>query len=186
MLILDVGGQEYWNEDTNEFEYTAGVTLKLEHSLLSVSKWEEKWKVPFLSDKHPKTDEMWEDYIRCMTINSVPDDIYTRLSPSHIKQITEYINDSHTATWFKTNPLGAPVKKGKQKEEIPTAELIYYWMFSCQIPKDCEKWHINRLMTLIRIFSVKNTPPEKLSKKQMASRRSALNAARRNKYHSKG
>lgn len=185
MLILNVQGQEYWNEDTCEFEYKGSVILKLEHSLLSVSKWEEKWKVPFLSDKHPKTDEMWMDYIKCMTINDVPPSAYDLITDRDIKKITEYINDSHTATWFKENPLGAPIKK-KQKEEIPTAELIYYWMFSCQIPKDCEKWHINRLMTLIRIFNVKNTPPEKLSKKQIASRRSALNAARRNKYHSRG
>lgn len=186
MLILNVHGQEYWNEDTCEFEYKGNVTLKLEHSLLSVSKWEEKWKVPFLSDKHQKTDEMWMDYIRCMTINDVPKTAYDLLTPNDIEAITDYINDTHTATWFKTNPLGAPAAKKKQKEETPTAELIYYWMFSCQIPKDCEKWHINRLMTLIRIFNIKNTPPEKLSKKQMASRRAALNAARRKKYHSKG
>lgn len=181
MLILEVKGQEYFNEATNEFEYGEGATLKLEHSLISLSKWEEKWKKPFLSDKYEKSDAMWRDYIKAMTINPVPESVYNHLSQKDVMTIMEYINDSHTATWFKENPLGAPAKK-KQKEEIPTAELIYYWMFSCQIPKDCEKWHLNKLLTLIRVFSVKNTPPEKLSKKQMASRRSALNAARLKKY----
>lgn len=181
MLILEVKGHEYWNEKTCEFEYRGGATLKMEHSLISLSKWEEKWKKPFLSDKYQKTEEMWRDYIKAMTINDVPDKVYDLLTREHVNTIMSYIDDTHTATWFSENPLGAPAKR-KQKEEIPTAELIYYWMFSCQIPKECEKWHLNKLITLIRIFGVKNTPPEQLSKKQMAARRSALNAARLKKY----
>lgn len=182
MLIIKIQESEFWNEETNQFEYGDSTTLKLEHSLLSVSKWESKWKKPFLSDKYEKTDAMWMDYIRCMTINSVPDDVYSRLTPSHFKSIMEYINDSHTATTISTNPLGAPTKK-KKKNQFVTSELIYYWMFSCRISKECEKWHLNRLMTLIQVFSVENAPPEKLSRQTQAARRNSLNAARLKKYH---
>ena len=182
MLLITIQGSEFWNEKTCEFEYSDSVILKLEHSLLSVSKWESKWKKPFLSDKYEKTEEMWLDYIRCMTINSVPDDIYKHLTTEHVKKIMSYINDTHTATTISTNPLGAPTKKRK-KNQFVTSELIYYWMFSCQISKECEKWHLNRLMTLIQVFSVENAPPEKLSRQTQAARRSSLNASRLKKYH---
>lgn len=182
MLTLNIKAREFWNEKTNEFEYVGNTTVKLEHSLLSISKWESKWKKPFITDKYEKTDEMWLDYIRCMAITPITTNELLALTPDDIQTIMDYINDSQTATWFKTNPLGAPANPTKKKDKTPTSELIYYWMFSYQIPKDCEKWHINRLLTLIRVFSVENTPPEKLSKKQMASRRSALNAARLKKY----
>lgn len=183
MLQITIPGAEFWDEKECMFKYGPAATLKLEHSLLSVSKWESKWKKPFLSDKYEKTDAMWLDYIRCMAISPIPDDIWPRLKNNHIQEILQYIHDSHTATTISTNPLGAPTSKKKKKKQYITSELIYYWMFSCQIPKDCEKWHLNRLMTLIQVFSVENAPAEKISKQQMAARRSQLNAARLKKYH---
>lgn len=154
------------------------VHLTLEHSLVSISKWEAKWHKPFIS-KEPKTTEELLDYVRCMTLTQNVDPlVYNFIDNSVLKQITDYIEDSMTATWFSED-------KKPPSREIVTSELIYYWMVALQIPFECQKWHLNRLMTLIKICSIKNDP-SKNKKKMSAKERSALNKARRAKHHSKG
>lgn len=134
---------------------------------------------PFLS-KERKTVAETIDYIKCMTITqNVKDETYSRLSSENINAINEYINDSMTATTF-------PNQQGTGSREIITSELIYYWMISCNIPMECQKWHINRLITLIRVCNVKNAPAKKMSKREIASRYASLNAARRKQLHSRG
>ena len=183
MLKITIPGIEMYDESKNEFSYTKDTTLQLEHSLVSISKWEAKWNKPFLATKE-KTQEEALDYIKCMTITqNVPDMAYMGLNEEIIKQINDYIEAPMTATTFSKEQEGS---KKTGKGEIITSELIYYWMTALQIPMECQKWHINRLLTLINVCNIKNTPPKKMSKSEIYSKNKALNAARRAKYHSKG
>jgi len=157
------------------------ITFQIEHSLVSLSKWESKWKKPFLSKAKERTAEEMRDYIRCMTITqNVDPDLYYFLPDDVITEITSYIEDSMTATTFGSTD------QEKASREIVTSELIYYWMVAFNIPFTCEKWHLNRLMTLIRICSIKNSPSKKMSAGEIRARNQKLNAARRKAMHSKG
>lgn len=190
MLQLDIAPVECFDDKKQEFYYafpwdpTTKVkpeqryTVQLEHSLLSLSRWEEKWKIPFLVEDPPKTTEQVLDYIRFMTLTkNVPSGFYATLSNSDVNKITNYIQDSHTATWFSEDDT-QDNKKGKN--QVVTAELIYYWMISQQIPWDpCEKWHLNRLMTLIKVCAVKNQPQKKKNQKELSSEFARVKAARR-------
>lgn len=179
MLQITVPGREMFNEATNEFFTTKPTELQLEHSLVSLSKWESKWHVPFLG-KGEKTIEQTMDYIKCMTITqNVSPMVYMALTDDNINKVNDYINDPMTATTF--NNLGQPPSR-----EIVTSEVIYYWMVSLNIPMECQKWHLNRLLTLIRVCNVKNSPPKKMSQREIMNRNAALNAARRKKLNSKG
>lgn len=181
MLTIYVPASEQWDEQKQEFISIKSQEIRLEHSLVSLSKWEAKWQKPFLSKTGIAPEEML-DYVRCMTLTqNVSPFVYTHLSAENIKQIREYIDSPQTATTFHNlNERG-----GGAGEQI-TSELIYYWMVSLQIPFECEKWHLNRLLTLIKVCSVKNEPAKKMSKKALHSQNSALNAARRKKLHSRG
>lgn len=174
--------KDIWDDKIQEFVHIdgfKGCTLNLEHSLISISKWEAKWHVPFLSDK--KTEEQTLHYIKCMTINQgiIPDNAYDYLTPENIQDISEYINDPMTAT--TVNNIN-----GEKSHEIITSELVYYWMVALNIPFECEKWHFNRLLQLVAVCNAKNTPPKKMSRNEIMARNKALNAARRAKYNSKG
>lgn len=180
MLEITIPETEQWDELKQEFVCTKAQTLQLEHSLVSLSKWESKWCKPFLS-KEDKTFEETIDYIRCMTLNRhVPDEIYGCLTRSNIKQINEYISAPMTATWFSKDATG----RGN-REQI-TSELIYYWMIALNIPFECQKWHLNRLLTLIRVCNLKNQPSKKMSRREVMSRNAALNAARRKQLGTNG
>lgn len=169
MLEVTIPGQEMWDEKKEEFISTKGTTLRLEHSLVSLSKWESKWHKPFLGNGE-KTVEETIDYIRCMTLTqNVDPKVYDFINDAVIKQVEEYIDNPMTATWF------SDIGTNNGKEEVVTAEIIYYWMIAQQVPFECQKWHLNRLITLIRVCNEKNKPPEKMSKKDFA----AINAARR-------
>ena len=180
MLQITIPSTELWDEQKEEFVYTKEKTLQLEHSLVSISKWESKWNKSFLSSKEKTTEEII-DYIRCMTITqNVDPEIYTRLPNQTIQQIYDYINAPMTATVFSDTG-----RKGGNRDVI-TSELIYYWMIALNIPFECQKWHLNRLLTLIRVCEIKNAPPKKMSKRETMSRNAALNAALRKKYNTKG
>ena len=180
MLHINVPGREFFNEKSQEFITIPGASLALEHSLVSISKWESKWHKPFL-DSTEKTQEEVVDYIKCMTLTqNVNPDIYSILSTDNMSDINDYINDSMTATTFTES------KTTSHKKEVVTSELVYYWMIALQIPFECQKWHINRLLTLIRVCNIKNQPPKKMSKNDILSRNKSLNAARKAKLHSRG
>lgn len=180
MLTITIPSRELFDEKTKTFFTTKKQTLVLEHSLVSLSKWESKWHKPFLTNDE-KTLEETIDYIKCMTITqNVDPTVYNFLSQFNVQEINNYIQNPMTATTFNNDN-----QKGRAKEVI-TSELIYYWMITLNIPMECQKWHLNRLLTLVRICNVKNTPPKKMSKRDVASRYASLNAARRNKLNSKG
>ena len=184
MKEIFIPEQELYNDSTAEFIQIKNTTLQLEHSLISLKKWEQKWHKPFLK-KEDKTVEEIVDYIQCMTLNgkSVDPIVYKYLPTNAIEEVTEYIKDPMSATWFSDNSLmGAQ----KNPNEIVTAEIIYYWMISLNIPVEFEKWHLNQLLTLIKVVSIKNSPKKKMPRREAAQQRAALNAARRAKYNSKG
>lgn len=180
MLQITIPAIELWDERTQEFVTREKQTLQLEHSLVSLQEWESKWCKAFLG-RVEKTDEEVRDYIRCMTLTpNVDPDIYNYLTDENWKQINDYIQAPMTATTF------AEDKTSRGSRKIITAEVIYSWMFSLQIPIECQKWHLNRLMTQIRACSVMNQSPKKMSKRDVMSQNAALNAARRQKLNSKG
>lgn len=179
-LTIIVPEQDFYDERSGKFIVTSRTTLQLEHSLLSITKWESKWHKAYLG-KAKKTDEEMFDYVRCMCLTkNVDPNVFHALTAKHYKEISDYINDPMTATTIKR-------KDSKPSREVITNELVYFWMTSFSIPFDpCEKWHFNRLMTLIEIASIKNQPAKKIGKAQLARERAALNAQRRTKLNSKG
>lgn len=179
MLQITIPEKELWDEKEEKFIYIKKTTLSLEHSLLSISKWESKWNKSFLSSKD-KTVEETLDYIKCMTLNqNIPDVVYICLTEENFKEIQEYINAPMTATTFSN-------LNGTQNREKITSELIYFWMINFNIPFECQKWHLNRLLTLIKVCDIKNRKPEKMTKSQILQRNAELNAARRKQLNSKG
>lgn len=179
MLEITVPGIELYNENTNEFIYHEDKRIQLEHSLVSISKWESTWCKPFLSGKD-KTAEEVLDYVKCMTITEgVTDDIYARLTQDNFLMINDYIGRPMTATTF-------PAEQSKGSREIITSEIIYYWMVAFNIPFECQYWHLNRLLTLVRVCNVKNNPPKKMSRNEVLNRNKALNEARRKQFNTRG
>lgn len=186
MLKITIPDGEFYDDNKEEFVTIKGQTLQLEHSLISISNWEAKWHQPFLADRE-KTAEELLDYIRCMTITqNVDPNIYYNLSEKNIEDINSYIEDKHTATWFSEDEIKRQTQRGGRKGGVITSEIIYYWMTALQIPFECQKWHLNRLLTLVRVCEEKNRPPEKMSKSQIMSRNKALNEARRRALNTKG
>lgn len=180
MLTIIVPGRELYDEGHNLFLTIKEQKLQLEHSLVSLSKWESKWCKPFLSQQD-KTQEEILDYVRCMTITqNVKPETYLCLSQANMQEIQEYINAPMTATTFSEN------ENKKFNREVITNELIYYWMSALNIPHSCEKWHLNRLLTLIRVCNIKSQPPKKRSGRETANSYAALNAARRKRMNTKG
>lgn len=179
MLEIKIPSIELYDEIKQEFIQTKARTLHLEHSLVSLSKWESKYKKPFLV-KEPRTREETLDYIKCMTITqNVPDDAYKYLSKQNIDEISQYIDSPMTATTIKES-------KKPPNREIITSEIIYYWMITHGIPMECQKWHLDRLFTLINVCAIKSQGPNKLGKRDLMARNRELNRARKNKLNSKG
>ena len=180
MLEIKIPAMELFDERTGEFINITEQTLRLEHSLVSLSKWESKWCKPFLS-KTEKSREETIDYIKCMTLSqNVDPKVYNYLTESNFREINKYIEAPMTATTFSDE------KGSKGSREQVTAELIYYWMVALNIPFECQKWHLNRLLTLVKVCNIKNQPPKKMSKRDVMSRNAALNAARRKQLNTKG
>lgn len=179
MLEIDIITGESYDDATNEFIYNT-VTLQMEHSLVSLSKWESQFEKPFLSltEKTPE-ETLW--YIQAMTTTpNVPPEIFSQLSEKNIERINEYLNGKYTATWFSEH------ERTGASREIVTAEVIYYWMTALQIPIECQHWHLNRLFTLIRVANQKNQPKKKMAPSDARARQRELNAQRKAQYGTSG
>lgn len=177
--------KEFWDPKKEEFIYIEELDrdydLSLEHSLISISLWESKWHMPFIS-KEAHTEEQTIHYIKCMTINkNVPDAVYDHMTLEDVKKISDYIHDPMTATTVSDFP-----GENRKSRQVITSEVIYSWMVGLQIPWEAQKWHLNRLLKLVEVCNAQNTPPKKMSKNEIMRRNKELNAARRAKYNSKG
>lgn len=179
MIDIIIPESEQFDERTMQFTYSKEQKLTLEHSLIAISKWESKFEKPFLSSE--KTTEEVLDYIKCMTITqNVSPETYLRLSAKNLEDIQKYIEAPMTATTFKK------IEKRGGKKEIITAELIYYWMIAFNIPFECQKWHLNKLLTLIEVCARKNEPPKKMSRREISAQHKAINQINRERFHTKG
>lgn len=181
MLRLEIPlNPEGWDEVKQEFVLPKVQVLELEHSLVTIHKWESKWKKAFLSEK-AKTPEETIDYIKCMTQTpNVDPDVYNHLTSKHVDQVNDYITDSMTATYLPKE------KSGKKSHDVTTSELIYYWMIALQIPSEYQHWHLNQLLALIQVCNMKNSPKKKKSNRELIKEYAAINAARRQELNSKG
>lgn len=181
MLKLSIPyGQEQFDESTNEFILPKTFVLRMEHSLVSLSKWESIWEIPFLDDTD-KTTEQVTSYVECMILNDdYPSDILEYLTDRHFVAVNDYIGKKMTATWFTDN------KKQSKAREIITSELVYYWMIAHKIHKDCENWHLNRLLTLIQVCNRKNEPPKKMNPDDQRRKFAEMNARRKAALGTKG
>lgn len=189
MIEVVIPEQHYDLFDEEKEEFLPSVDIKetkiqLEHSLISLKKWEQKWHKPFLAKTDDLSYDELSDYIRCMTLtHGVDPEVYHWIPKDVMEDIVAYIKDPMTATWFKdTNMVGAQ----KNSREVITAEIIYYWMIALNIPVEFQKWHLNQLLTLIKVVNIKNGKPTKKDPKTAAQERAALNAKRRAQHRSKG
>ena len=184
MLTITIGLTEVFDEEQELFLMAGGTEVMLEHSLVSLSKWESKWEIPFLGDQE-KTNEQTLDYIAAMDLlGNVSPEVLQTVTQADLDRITQYIDKKMTATWFTEVPgITGPIKK-----ETVTAEIMYYWLVALTIPFETQEWHLNRLLTLVKVINAKNTP-EKKSKtpiNQLAAQRKALNDARKAQYGTAG
>lgn len=181
MLELIIPASEVYNEKLSEFVKTDEIVLRLEHSLASLSKWESKWEKPFMTSEE-KTSEETFGYIQAMSLDpNTPPEVFHSLSSEHLDLINKYLEAKMSATWFSEKP------KANGSREIITAEVIYYWMISLNIPLECENWHLNRLFTLIKVFNQKNAPEKKkMSRSELMARNRKLNAERKAKLNTSG
>jgi len=180
MLTIILLGEELFDEEVEEFQTVMDVVLDLEHSLISLSKWESKFQKPFLGPEDKSSEEIL-GYIEAMILNPIyPTDFWRRLTAEHMEQINAYIESNQSATTFGQMP------ERKGRGEIITSELIYYWLVAFNVPFECERWHLNRLFALIRICNIKNSKPKKHSRNEIAQRNKDLNAQRRAQYNTTG
>lgn len=178
MLTVQVVLEEEVTDD-DKIVVVNSVNIDFEHSLFSISKWESFWGKPFLTnDKKTGEETLW--YFKAMALNPVEDEVYDHLSEENIKTITQYMEAKMTATWFNETP------DSKTSTETITAELVYYWMIALNVPFECQYWHFNRLLTLIKVCNAKNAPSKKMSKQEAIQRRRALNEARKAEFNSRG
>jgi hypothetical protein len=184
MLKITIPAAEFFDEGKQEFFTTKEIELQLEHSLISVSKWESKFHRAFLS-KGEKTAEETREYVKAMTLTqNVDSSVYHQLTPANLREIFEYIENSMTATHFLDLK---ETSRGPAKETV-TSELIYYWMVALTIPFECQKWHLNRLLTLIDVCNRKNQPAGKrrATGNEIRARNRALNESRKAQLGSRG
>lgn len=180
MLELVIKQFELFDEVRQEFTEVPETTLRLEHSLVSISKWESKWKLPFIDTKE-KTTEQVLDYIKCMTIGqNINPLVYYGLGRDDLEKVKQYIEEEQTATTFNS------IDRAPSSNRFVTSELIYYWMTVYNVPFECQKWNLSRLLALLRIASIENAPKKKMSKRAVMDQNRALNKARRQARRSKG
>lgn len=187
MIEINVPASSVVDPDTNRiYRVKKDQKIQLEHSLISIQKWESRWHIAYLKRDHQKTYEQIIDYIRCMTLTpNVADDVYYCIPDSELKRVAQYIDDPMSATRVHDAP---PVKSFGigQKQDVVTAEVIYYWMIAMNIPYECRKWHLQQLLTLIRVINAKNAPKKKRPMKDVLAEYRSINEENKKRFGTKG
>lgn len=185
MLRIELLGEELYDDENEIFLYPDRIVVEMEHSLVSLSKWESKFEKPFLTQDE-KTDDEIMAYIKCMIISPInAEEALSRFTNDHILMIKDYIDAKQTATWFNEKP-------GKKSTQTITNELVYYWMNAAGVPMECQHWHLNRLFTLLRVHSANNNQAQQTNGKKKGltsderASRAAENKRRQEMYKSKG
>lgn len=179
MLVLNIGEAEAYDDEKQEFVMIGGTRLEFEHSLSSLSKWESTYEKPFLAGDKTREETLGYIQLMCLTPN-VPDEVWQTITPENIHTVQNYIEAKMTATWFPEE------KNSPGARDVITAEIIYYWMVSLNVPFECETWHLNRLLTLIKVINKKNQPEKKMSRRDIAVRNRQLNAQRKAQMGTRG
>lgn len=181
MLSIIVPGREFYDEESELFVTVGETQLELEHSLVSLSKWESRWEKPFIGNAE-KTTEQVTSYIQFMCLTpDVPPEVFDRVSNENLQEINDYLNSKMTATWFSADETAT---KGPQ--EVITSEVVYYWMITMNVPMECQHWHLERLFTLLKVIQLKSAPPKKRNRADVAAQRRALNQKRQQEFGTKG
>lgn len=180
MLTIEVLGQEHWDEELNEFVYPESFELTLEHSLVSLSKWEEEHEKPFMGKEQKSTEETLSYVYHMILTHGKSRQCVRLMTDENIQQVQEYIDKAATATWF------AESMPEPKSNEVITTELIYYWMNTMNIPLEAQHWNFNRLLTLIKIHTTKNSQPKKMGKNEMMQRRREINERNKAKFNTRG
>ena len=180
MLTIYVGATEHYNEKTQEFVYSGGVPVQFEYSLATLSKWESKFEKPFLGKQEKTRDEVLGFVQEMIVSPEIPPAVLQNLTQKNWDDLNAYMNSKQTATWFSDSP------EPKTSREVITAELIYYWMVTFNIPWEAQHWHLNKLFTLIKVFNAKSEKPKKMTPGEAAARRRQLNEERRKQYGTTG
>ena len=174
MLTISLINQDFFDAETSEFIEYPDMEIQLEHSLISMSKWESLFEKPFLAPGQRSRDEVLS-YIGCMILTpGIDSSVVNRLGNNELSLIDAYISSKQSATTFGDLPA-----RNKSSGETITSELIYYWMVAFNIPFECQTWHLNRLFSLIRILNLKQEKPKKMSRAEISARNAELNAKRR-------
>lgn len=182
MLELHLPETEFFDRANSKIIRVPEVTLHLKHSLLTLSKWETIWEIPFLGEGKKTTEQLYS-YVNIMAGGDLDELTLSRLTSEHYEKLNAYLSSKQSATWFSESP------NQRRSTQTVTSELIYFWMTTYNIPFECENWPFPRLMNLIRIASIKNDPDagkKKRNKSQMLSERAMLNKKRREQYGTTG
>jgi hypothetical protein len=187
MLVLNIGAREAFDNKTQEFVKVGGTRVEMEHSLYSLSKWESIWEKPFLDPRADRTREETISYIEQMIVapSDLPSETLEQLTNGDVKAVNEYINRKMTATTIH-DLAHAPAAAARPTSEMVTAEVMYYWLVALNIPFECQYWHLERLITLVKVINLKQSPPKKMSRREIADQQRRLNAERRAKYGTQG
>lgn len=179
MLEITIPGGERWSDRENRFYYPKETTIRLEHSLVSLSKWEAKWEIPFIGNRN-LTYEQNCDYVQCMNMTqNVSSEVFEFIPPETLAEIRQYVDKKMTATTISNTT-------GRKSRETVTSEVIYCWMTELGIPFECQKWHLNRLITFIQVCQIRKAPQKKYRGSDLLRRNYELNELRKKQWGSNG
>lgn len=180
MITIDLGTLEYYDSEKNEFVYEEGGKVRFEYSLKMLYEWEGKWKKAFLKGNKNLTTEEAVDFYIMMALDPIDKKFMTGEA---METLSKYVNDPQTATTFADGQNG---NTSPSKGKIFTSEELYAMMITSNVPLDFENRNLNRLITILRVISVQNTPPKKMSKNDIYRQNAALNAERKARLNTKG
>lgn len=180
MITIHFEEMEYYDEQLNRFYTLPPKVVNFEYSLAAVAEWEAIWKIPLLNTELGVDSDMFLSLAMCMSDDRELLEYY--LDDTEKAELHKYLSDSQTATTINSSQNGNTTGRGK----VYTAEEIYALMFMNGIPIEWESRNLNRLLVILRIISIYQNPPKKMSQQDVMKQNARLNRERKNKYKTKG